>query len=44
MGGHSFLDPAVAVAETKRIIGTLFDLLQAAPGLPGCVTITIVNW
>lgn len=44
VGGHPVLDHAVYIAEAKRIVGSLFDLLQSAPSLPGCLTITVVNW
>ncbi|KAK4742635.1 hypothetical protein SAY87_000636 [Trapa incisa] len=43
VGGHPILDPVVYIADARRIIGVLFDLLKSSPSLPGCLTITLVN-
>ncbi|KAE9609107.1 putative symplekin [Lupinus albus] len=43
MGGHPVLDTAVLMSEANRTISILLNLLQAAGGLPGCLTITVVN-
>lgn len=44
VGGHPVLDPVVLMSEANRTISILLNLLQSAGSLPGCLTITVVNW
>ncbi|XP_020228361.1 uncharacterized protein LOC109809450 isoform X4 [Cajanus cajan] len=46
VGGHPHpvLDPVVLMSDANRTIGILLNLLQAVGSLPGCLTITVVNW
>ncbi|XP_058785286.1 uncharacterized protein LOC131660145 isoform X3 [Vicia villosa] len=41
---HPVLDPTALMTEANRTLGILFKLLQCAGNLPGCLTITVVNW
>lgn len=44
VGCHPVLDPMVLTTEANRTISILLKLLQSAGSLPGCLTITVVNW
>ncbi|KOM41826.1 hypothetical protein LR48_Vigan04g202400 [Vigna angularis] len=46
VGGHPHpvLDPVVLMSEGNRTLGILLNLLQSVGTLPGCLTITVVNW
>lgn len=41
---HPVLDPAVLMSDANKTIGILLNLLQSVGSLPGCLTITVVNW
>lgn len=42
-GGHPVLDPAALQSEANRSFLILLDLMRSASGLPGSITISIVN-
>ncbi|XP_020962209.1 uncharacterized protein LOC107461029 isoform X5 [Arachis duranensis] len=44
VGGHPLLDPVALKSEANRTIGILLNLLQPGASLPGCLTITVINW
>ncbi|XP_028802187.1 uncharacterized protein LOC114757341 isoform X2 [Neltuma alba] len=41
---HPVLDPVMLMSEASRTVGILLNFLQSAASLPGCLTITVVNW
>ncbi|XP_057973385.1 uncharacterized protein LOC131161564 isoform X2 [Malania oleifera] len=43
VGGHPILDPVALTSEANRSLSILLDLLRSASGLPGPLTITVVN-
>jgi hypothetical protein len=44
VGGHPVLDPVMLMSEANRTLANLLNLLPLANGLPGSLTITVINW
>ncbi|KAI3872445.1 hypothetical protein MKW92_043117 [Papaver armeniacum] len=44
VGGHPILNPELITPEANKSLGYLLDMLRSAKTLPGCVTITVINW
>ena len=44
VGGHPVLDPYMLTSEANKTLGILLNLLRVASGLPGSLTITVINW
>jgi hypothetical protein len=44
VGGHPVLDPVMLMSEADRTLANLLNLLPLSNGLPGSLTITVINW
>lgn len=44
VGGHPILDPVMLMSESNRTLANLLNLLPLTNGLPGSLTITVINW
>ncbi|KAE8125934.1 hypothetical protein FH972_020695 [Carpinus fangiana] len=43
VGGHPVLDPVMLMSEANRTLANLLNLLPLTSGLPGSLTITVIN-